>query len=82
MSQRASLLVLTILLLGTAPLSGTMIDESSTSELPLDNAIQRIEISANPDSIRDLGESNIIEDLREFVVILLNPLSVYILRLD
>ena len=61
MSQRASLLVLTILLLGMAPLSGTIIDESSTSELPLDNATQRIEISANPDSIRDLGESNIIE---------------------
>ena len=61
MSQRASLLVLTILLLGTAPLSGTMIDESSTSELPQDNTVQRIEISADPDSIRDLGESNVIE---------------------
>ena len=61
MSQRASLLVLTILLLGMAPISGTMIDESSTSELPLDNTTQRIEISANPDSIRDLGESNVIE---------------------
>jgi len=55
MAKRTVYLILGVLLLSYIPLSDSISDSQTSSLSVLDESIERIEISPNPDSISDLG---------------------------
>ena len=55
MNKQVSLLILVLLLSSFAPIASPQSDFTTNDETPLEPQLTRIEISPNPDSIRDLG---------------------------
>ena len=68
MNQRVTLLVLGILMLSYAPSMGFGSDSTTNNSEGLNTGLDRVEISPDPNSIRDLGQPTIydgMEDVRE-----------------
>ena len=68
MKQRVTLLVLGILMLSYAPSMGFGSDSTTNNSEGLNTGLDRVEISPDPNSIRDLGQPTIydgMEDVRE-----------------
>ena len=68
MNKRVTLLVLGILMLSYAPSMGLVSDSTMDDSQGLNTGLDRVEISPDPNSIRDLGQPTIyegMEDVRE-----------------
>ena len=68
MNKRVTLLVLGILMLSYAPYMGLVSDSTMDDSQGLNTSLDRVEISPDPNSIRDLGQPTIydgMEDVRE-----------------
>ena len=64
MTHRASLVVLAVLLLATAPLMGPSTEMNNVSEdALLSDEVNRIEVTPDPNSVRDLGTPMVIDGL-------------------
>ena len=73
MNQRVTLLVLGILMLSYAPSMGFGSDSTTNNSEGLNTGLDRVEISPDPNSIRDLGQPTIydgMEDVREVTCLL------------